>query len=944
MAFFVTLLLFAAALVLSEVLKPKPENENVRPAALGDFTFPTTTEERVVPLIWGTVKMEGPNVIWYGDLKQKAIKEKVKTGLFSSDEITTGYEYYIGIQFGLCRGPVDNIRRIWIGDEEVWSGAQASGDIAISEPNLFGGSELGQGGVVGNFNFYNGSLVQSVNPYISAFQQEGGDTPAYRGTCYGVFKHGYIGNSTNIKAWSFELRRIPEGPGGLTKAVNDGNDANLAYVAYEIITNREWGLNFPPADVDEDAFNAAATTLQSEGNGFSFILDSARDISELLEEVQRQMDGVIFLDTSTGKWTIKLARNDYNPATIPVLSETNIVEVKDFTRGTWQDTTNYVTTPFKDRARDYFGTFGLAQDMANYNIQQKIVKSSINFPGVKDATLANSLAWRELRALSFPLAKATLIVNREMWELTPTSVLKWTSAALGFENLIMRVSRIDLGELINGRITLTLVQDVYATEPPSFGDPPASGWTPPSNVAVAIPSAESVVIEAPLAISIRDPDASTNSLPFRIWAAGRNQNDGSVEFDLRTRKDGGGSIYETERTIDKFLLIGELVGTLSEAVSDATIDVDPASDNVDEMLDEFQTVDDTILGNDLTHLILIDSEFILARSASDVGGNLRLANVYRGVLDSAITTHGASSKVYLLFAGGGIGNRSWANGNTIFSKLVTRTTDGELTEGDATIKTVVMNNRHLRPYPPIGFDCNGAGDYDTGPHSLDANGSLDAAGIEVTFKRRDYLEYQENIRQVNDNDAAPSEASTEYRIKVWNMSGTPTVLYTEDYNGGGNTVFIERTRVLRYNAGVIPSSLRGDIQTKHTLSAVDYTALQDAIFEFDVSSTELSGDFNFGVLAASAVSPAWTAPDTGSYSLDIGTAFTSGTIRARINGGSWQDIITAGNTNGSLTGVTAGDTIEVYATGVNFGGVRNETILIVDSPVSSTDAYAIFRV
>src|SRR5690606_16059769 len=110
----------------------------------------------------------------------------------------------------------------------------------------------------------------------------------------------------------------------------------------------------------------------------------------------RQIDGVVFLDQSTGKWTIKLARDDYDVALIDELDETNLIEIKEFTRGSWEDTVNTVLVPFKDRNRDYQGTAGMAQDMANIRIQGVVVKSSVSFPGVKDATLANNLAWREL--------------------------------------------------------------------------------------------------------------------------------------------------------------------------------------------------------------------------------------------------------------------------------------------------------------------------------------------------------------------------------------------------------------------------------------------------------------------------------------------------------------------------------------------------------------------
>lgn len=61
---YVALIVYVVVFVVSEFLRPKPKLEDAVPAGLGDFGFPTATEDRVVPLIWGTVQQAGPNVVW----------------------------------------------------------------------------------------------------------------------------------------------------------------------------------------------------------------------------------------------------------------------------------------------------------------------------------------------------------------------------------------------------------------------------------------------------------------------------------------------------------------------------------------------------------------------------------------------------------------------------------------------------------------------------------------------------------------------------------------------------------------------------------------------------------------------------------------------------------------------------------------------------------------
>lgn len=940
---FFTLLLFIGTFILSELLKPKTGDQNAKPAGLGDFDFPTATEDRVVPLIWGTVKVTGPNVVWYGDLQQRAVTQKQKTGLFSSKTITTGYNYFIGIQFAVCRGTVNQIRRVWIGDVEVSDTIldEVDGTITINKPNLFGGNSLGNGGVTGTLRWFRGTPTQAVSTYLSAFQQEGGDTPNYKGTAHLVFEKGYVGNSSTIKPWAFELRRLPVGPGvSGAKAVNTGNDANPVYVMYEMMTNNEWGQQeFGDADIDIVAFDDAADIMVTEGNGFSFIQDTTRELSDLFEELQRQIDGVVFLDHSTGLWTIKLARNDFVFADLPILDDTNVLAVTDFTRGAWDDTVNNVTVKFSDRSRDYFSTFALGQDMANERILGRVVKSNIVFPGVKDPTLANQLAWREIRALSQPISNVTLTVNRIFWKLTPTDPIRWTNAALGIIDLVMRVTKVDLGLLESGSIKLTLTQDVYSTETPSFADPAATGWVVPSTTVVAIPAADSKIFEAPKAFSERDTDADSNGLPFRVWAAARGQSDGAIEFDIRTRLSGS---FIIEREVDQFILLGELDAAISPGMIDTVLTIDPTPDSQSNILALFpDTTPTDVNGKELTRIIMVDDEFMLVPSAVTNVTKVDFQNVDRGVCDSAPASHLIGAKVFMLFVGGGIGNRSFANTNAVDVRLITRSVDDELSEASATNVVVTMDNRHLRPYPPVGVFNNGGSVYSATTIDLQLNGALDTSGISITFRRRDLDVEQENLAH-NSGDFAPSNTSTVYRIRVFDTSSGDTLLFVTAYNGGNALVFVDRTTILANTSGAIPTSIRIEIETRHTITSVDYTATQACVHSFNTEDTELSGFFNFGSLADQVTSAQFTAPTTGSYGFSCGTDKTGGTVEAQVNGGGWSTIIASGTANtGTLAGVTASDTIEVRSNALTFGS-RSDTILIVDTPSSSSDAYAIF--
>ena len=162
----------AVLFVVGTLLQKPPKVENARPKGLGDFQFPTATEDRAVPVGFGTFDVRGPNVIWYGDLKTVKIINKISGGFFSKKKkVTVGYRYFIGMDLLLCYGVLDRITRLEVSDRVAYSGAvdmSAAGaggtTISVNSPDLLGGKEKG-GGVVGTFRLYSGRSDQQRNSY-----------------------------------------------------------------------------------------------------------------------------------------------------------------------------------------------------------------------------------------------------------------------------------------------------------------------------------------------------------------------------------------------------------------------------------------------------------------------------------------------------------------------------------------------------------------------------------------------------------------------------------------------------------------------------------------------------------------------------------------------------------------------------------------------------------
>ena len=58
---------FVVVFVLAYAMTPKPQN--AKPAGLSEFQLPTAEVGREIPVLFGTGDINGPNVVYYGDLR-----------------------------------------------------------------------------------------------------------------------------------------------------------------------------------------------------------------------------------------------------------------------------------------------------------------------------------------------------------------------------------------------------------------------------------------------------------------------------------------------------------------------------------------------------------------------------------------------------------------------------------------------------------------------------------------------------------------------------------------------------------------------------------------------------------------------------------------------------------------------------------------------------------
>lgn len=66
------ILIASAAISIALAPKARPP----KPAALSEVDAPVAEEGKELPVVFGTVWIKSPNVIWYGDLRSQPIRKK----------------------------------------------------------------------------------------------------------------------------------------------------------------------------------------------------------------------------------------------------------------------------------------------------------------------------------------------------------------------------------------------------------------------------------------------------------------------------------------------------------------------------------------------------------------------------------------------------------------------------------------------------------------------------------------------------------------------------------------------------------------------------------------------------------------------------------------------------------------------------------------------------
>lgn len=707
------------------------------PAAGADkFQFPTASEDRGISIIFGPRWVKGPNVVWWGKLANRAVKQSAgrKYAFFGPKRYTIiNYIYSIGMHLVLCH-KADKIKAMKIGDKVLAEGLSitANTTVNVNKPDLFGGDKAG-GGFVGDIDVEFGANAQPVNSYLSG--AIAGPVSAHRGVVGLVLKDCAItaappDQPVRIEAISVLLSATTSMCSWYSAKVElPGGGMNPVHALRVICTRQGWNnQQYDDADIGA-SFTDAADIVYSEDLGLAAeISDEAITAENAIDEILRMIDGTLFESKLNGKLELKLNRSGYDPETLPLYDDSVVISVEEFTRTGWGERINRSTVSYYDLEVDKDRSTNTISDPAAISAQGGVVARTFRFQWCFQPEIAERLNERMLRESSADLAVATLVCNRLASDQLPGGLFRWSDPDYGVTEIVMRVKRIDYGSLTDGRVRIICVQDIFSLPAAIYDTIPTSGWVNPIND----PAAATVraVFEAPFWLA--GPDAFSPNTSGTILALAGPPTSDATDFEF-----WAGTPYA--EVMDEGGAFSEYANTTAVAGRQVPTSTVPVTAGITAAA--------------VGRLAMWESEIVRIDA---VGASLTLS---RGMLDTVPAEHASGTRI-IVFEDN-LANDAFAVSSSVSVKLLPATVRGRLAIGSAPADSVTMNRRHLRPYAPANLRINGSS------YPASASGALTAS-----WTHRDRTQQLSEPLLAQTAASVGPEAGVTYTVRWYSPAGT----------------------------------------------------------------------------------------------------------------------------------------------------------------------------
>ena len=667
--------------------------------------------------------------------------------------VTIGYRYYFGIHMGLGRGPVDEVLALKVADKEAWSGSiTANGSFRISAGNLFGGDK-GEGGIDGTAYMLMGENDQQV--YGPLASMLGGKVPAFR-TRATIYFNGMIAALNPYpKPWSWRIRRILKGwdgdvwyPSKAVIALDGGKikAMNPAHMLVEAATNRDWGRGLDRGDLHLPSYQAAADTLYAEGFGLCMRWVRQDSVSNFIQLVLDHIGAVQAIDRRTGKLVLKLIRQDYNVANLPVFNFSNgLLAIEDLETAAFDTTTNTIVVRYRDPITNEDRTSAPVQNLAAVQTSGFTTVTTTEYFGIPTFDLATRLAERDLQITMGAMRRMTVITDRRgAKDLKPGAVFRVQAPQYGIVDVVLRAGKVEDGTVESGQIRVICMQDLFGLPNSTYVAPQPSTWIAPDKTLRPITTRR--VWEA----SYRDlynakDEANFNlvdSTAAYVAAVALKPAGLQINYDMWTSTSTSLNSYTTNARGD-WAPSGLLSAAMPLSAGPTTVQLYEASDLSMVFVGAPARVDDEEL---IVTAVNVDTMSV---------------TFARGSLDTIPAAHSANSRVWFYQDFQAEDPTEYAAGQTVYTRLTTHNSDGDLALNLASADSLQLIARQAKPYPPGNLRFNNMG-----------LGAVDpvARPVVASWTHRNRVTQSDRLFAHTYGDITP-EAGTTYTVRILTMAG-----------------------------------------------------------------------------------------------------------------------------------------------------------------------------
>jgi hypothetical protein len=803
--------------------------QNKRLPGVDQFQFPIVSESDPVPVLFGTHWLRSPNVLWYGFMRQRQNQGDPEAGVARYDGV---------VLLSYCMGPIDSIQRITSGgsliDDTEHDLTGGPVRFALNRYDIWGEPQRGgQGGLNGYWtlmpglpdqpiaNLFTQTLTDSSGTPRPEFRDENGDPimPAFRGLFtvllgdylppgvtpqitaivdrdgrlsvlpWDSIDRFYFGSNPTLQPIEMLAQRLlSRGYGAsqwypATVAINI-TEMNPAHIIHELLSDPVYGYGIKSTDLDDEldvggTFERAANSCAGDTLGLSFVWGQQQSRYETIREVLRHMGAFLVRNPKTGKYELRILRDDYDVATLPVLGPGQIQSVTRYARPDMSVLPTILEAKYIDRETNSERV--VKQDDQAGLLTRGEIREEVYYQMAARGDIAARLASNHMIEASAPLAVVELSIPYcEACDFLPGDVFVWQWPDYGIESMVLRVISVTRGMVEDGNVRVRCREDAYAWRDTVYSSPPISTWidpiTPPQNAV-----------------------AGALELPLGLWLAGARVSMPFArvdDFANETRSVAGvAAIQPTEAHVG-YELWTEGLSSLPRLADDqaqwsALVRIDgelrPTSFGIggvaaNKVLSLKNNSTIPIVGQIIAFGIgsggKQPQEFVYVTAVFEESG-VKKITVERALFDTDELYASVTNPVGVTDPVGVIMGYLWdideplqmANrnysidiprpftglDNTSNTRVLTTTGRGTLAFADATQRQVVLEGRPNMPIAPYIALIS-----DTGASTL------------IAWRHRNRLE----DRLVFANQSVPAEPGVEYELKIYEVAPVPTLLRT----------------------------------------------------------------------------------------------------------------------------------------------------------------------